>query len=150
MERRRLSPAQLEEMEGCFCAALRRTTRAVTQLYDTALRPLKLRSTQLPILVATSRFGRVPLAALAERLGMDRTTLLRNVRPLLRRKLVEVVTEQGSRRAELRPTPAGSALLARVLPGWRAAQASALESVGGLDWSRALEAMSRVAAGRRR
>lgn len=149
MERRKLSPAELEEMEGCLCAALRRTTRTVTQRYDAALRPLGLRSTQLPILVATNRFGSVPLAALAERLGMDRTTLLRNVRPLLRRKLVEVVTEEGSRRTALRPTPAGSALLARLHPAWRAAQARALEAVDGLDWSRALEAISRVAGGPR-
>lgn len=136
-------------MAGCLCSALRRTTRAVTQLYDAALRPLGLRSTQLPILVAASRLGRVPLAALAERLGMDRTTLLRNVRPLVRRKLVEVVTEEGSRRAELRATPAGGALLARVHPAWSAAQTRALKAVEGVDWSGALEAMGR-AAGRPR
>lgn len=143
--RAKASPTELEEMAGCVCSSLRRTTRVVTQLYDKALRPHRLRATQLPILVATTRAGPVPLAALAETLGMDRTTLLRNARPLVRRKLVEVAAEAGSRRVELRATEAGRALLARLLPAWRAAQDRLLEALEGVDWSGTLATMTGAA-----
>src|SRR3989442_15951619 len=71
------SPADLQEMSGCVCFGLRRATRAVTQFYDSALKPHRLRATQLPILAAASRQESAPLAPLAQELGMDRTTLLR-------------------------------------------------------------------------
>jgi len=138
------SPAALREMAGCVCFALRRTSRAVTQFYEAALRPHRLRATQFPILVAASDGEEMPLAPLAERLGMDRTTLLRNLRPLVRRGLLEVVTLASSRRTLVRGTPAGRALLARVYPAWKRAQARALRSLEGMDWSRTLEALGRL------
>jgi DNA-binding MarR family transcriptional regulator len=129
-------------MMGCVCCALRRTTRALTQFYDRALRAHRLRITQLPILVAASRPGAVPLGRVAERLGMDRTTLLRNVRPLVKRRLVQVALSPESRRTEIRLTPAGRALLARVYPEWKQAQAWALARLGGSEWSRKLTALA--------
>jgi DNA-binding MarR family transcriptional regulator len=132
-------------MADCVCASLRRTTRMVTQFYEAALRPHRLRATQLPILVAAARAGPVPLAALATKLGMDRTTLLRNVRPLLRRKLLAVGTEEGSRQARLEATPAGRALLARAHPAWKAAQARVLRALKGVDWPTTFSALARAA-----
>jgi DNA-binding MarR family transcriptional regulator len=140
-----VAPAAVEEMSGCVCFALRRTTRAVTQFYDRALKPHRLRATQFPILVAASSQGAVPLARLAQTLGMDRTTLLRNVRPLVRRGLLRVAPAAHSRRTEIRATVAGRALLARVYPDWKRAQAQALQTLEGSDWSRSLDTLSRMA-----
>jgi DNA-binding MarR family transcriptional regulator len=133
--------AALDEMMGCVCLALRRAARALTQSYDHVLRAHHLRITQLPILVAASRHDAVPLAQLAERLGMDRTTLLRNVRPLVKRRLIDAGPAPGSRRTEIRITPSGRALLARAYPDWKRAQVRVLESLGGTDWSRKLAAL---------
>ncbi len=133
-------------MADCVCFALRRTTRAVTQLYDAALRPHGLRVTQLPILVAASRAEPVPVAPLAERLGMDRTTLLRNVRPLVRRKLIDFTTDD-SGRTGIRTTPAGRSLLARAYPAWKKIQTRVLGNVGDLDWPQTLKAFKRAAHG---
>ncbi len=135
------SRVALEEMTGCVCLALRRAARVVTLHYDRALRVHRLRVTQMAILVATGRRGAWPLADLAQFLGMDRTTLLRNVRPLARRRLVVVSLAANSRRTEIRATPGGRALLARVYPEWKRAQARALQSLRGSDWSRSLEAL---------
>jgi DNA-binding MarR family transcriptional regulator len=129
-------------MMGCVCCALRRTTRALTQFYDRALRSHRLRITQLPILVAASRHAAMPTGRVAARLSMDRTTLLRNVRPLAKRRLVKVGLSRGSGRTEIRITPAGRALLARVYPEWKQAQARALASLGGSDFSRRLAALA--------
>ena len=136
--------AKVDEMATCVGFTLRKAARAVTQYYDRALRAHRLRVTQLPILVAASQHGSIPLGKLAPTLGMDRTTLLRNVRPLARRRLVEVSPEADSRRTEIRATAAGRALLARVYPDWKKAQDRALKSLQGSAWSRSLETLAEV------
>ena len=130
--------AELEDFQDCLCLALRRTTRIVTQRYDAALRPFGLRATQLPILTAAATGDGVRLAPLAESLGMDRTTLLRNVRPLVRRRLVDVGRAVGHRHDELRATAKGRALLARVYPAWRGVQAEMRAQVADSEWRLAL------------
>jgi DNA-binding MarR family transcriptional regulator len=131
----------MQEMTGCVCFALRRAARSVTQFYDRALKAHGLRVTQLSLLVGASQFGAVPLAKLAQALGMDRTTLLRNVRPLVRRRLLEVSQEADSRRTEIRATAGGRALLARAYPEWKKAQEQALKRLPGSDWRRSLDAL---------
>ena len=116
------TPTQLQDLRGCACLALRRAARIVTQRYDAALRPFGVRAGQLSILTAAASAPGAPLAALAEALGMDRTTLLRNVRPMVRKRWLEVRQEAGSRRAEVRATAKGRELLARVYPVWRRVQ----------------------------
>jgi DNA-binding MarR family transcriptional regulator len=143
----RLRPGAIAEMDGCVCLALRRTARTLTRFYDRALRRHRLRATQLPILAAACTQEAVPLAAVAEALGMERTTLLRNVRPLVRRRLVSVDTPADSRRTEIRATPAGRALVARAYPEWRRAQATALKTLREGDWVRGLAALEAVARG---
>jgi DNA-binding MarR family transcriptional regulator len=71
----------------------------------------------------------MPLARMAAALDMERTTLLRNVRPLVRRDLVEIRREADGRRDEIHATAAGLALLARLYPTWRAVQQRLLASV---------------------
>ena len=114
--------AELHNLQDCLCLALRRTTRIVTQRYDAALRPFGIRVTQLPILTAAASGDGVPLTPLAEGFGMDRTTLLRNVRPLARRGLVDVRRAVGHRHDELHATAKGRRLLARAYPAWRQVQ----------------------------
>jgi DNA-binding MarR family transcriptional regulator len=121
MERTGPSRHELRAFEGCLCLALRRTTRVVTQQFDAALRPFGVRATQLPILTAAAG-GATVLAELAAALGMERTTLLRNVRPLVRRGLIVVRREKDGRRDEVTATTAGRALLQRVYPAWREVQ----------------------------
>lgn len=128
----------LARMQDCVCTELRRASRLVTQRYDAALRPFGLRATQLPILVAAEVAGPVPLAALSARLGMERTTLLRNLRPLTRQGLVRVDTAAGSTRGEVHLTRAGRALLERVYPAWEEAQLAVLRSVRDPGWKRVL------------
>src|SRR5258708_13366249 len=63
----------------CMCGSFRRTSRALTQLYEQALRPFGLRATQLTILQVLSLTGEVSQGQLGEMLAMDSTSLTRTL-----------------------------------------------------------------------
>lgn len=111
-----------EEGGRCACFNLRRVTRAVTQLYDDALRPTGLRSTQITVLVALSRAQPVTIQRLAASLVVDRTTLTRNLRPLQEAGLVRVERGSDRRVREIVLTPAGERKIEEAFPRWRRAQ----------------------------
>ncbi len=121
---------------NCSCFAMRKAARAVTQMYDQALRPSGLRATQLPLLIAAERAGTLGVGELAEQLVMDRTTLTRNLKPLLDRGLLESVAGADRRRRPIAITAQGRAALARALPYWREAQARMTGSLGRARWGR--------------
>src|SRR5919106_5706929 len=87
-----MSPAtsDFSECQDCVCFAVRRAARAITQHYDRELRPAGLRVTQFSVLAVLSHGEPRPVNRVASRLGMDRTTLTRNLRPLVDRGYVTV------------------------------------------------------------
>ena len=106
----------------CACLNVRRTARAVTQLYDRTFAPLGLRATQVTLLVALERAGPVPFTRLADALGMDRTTLTRNLAPLQRQRLVSLRPGPDRRVRLAALTDKGRASLAAAVPLWEEAQ----------------------------
>ena len=107
----------------CNCTALRKATRRVSQLYDSALEPCGLRTTQRAILNHIVRAGTPPLGELAEALVMDRGALTHNLKPLERDGLVEISVDPDDRRNRLVAlTAAGRAKLAESEPLWKRAQ----------------------------
>src|SRR5215471_15422318 len=98
--------------EVCNCLALRQASRHVTQFYDQLLASSGLRTTQFSILIRLKRAGPMTINALAKALVMDRTTLGRNILPLEREGLIDVVPGRADRRSKvLRLTKAGAARL---------------------------------------
>src|SRR6266478_10260461 len=109
--------------EECNCLAVRQAARHVTQFYDQFLAPSGLRTTQFSILAKLKRKGPTTINTLAADLVMDRTTLGRNILPLQRERLIEVVKGRADRRSkELRLTEAGAERLNAALKGWVQAQ----------------------------
>jgi DNA-binding MarR family transcriptional regulator len=97
---------------------VRRVSRAITRMYDEALRPLGLQATQLTLLNAVTMCGDgATMPRLADILAMDQTTLSRNLRPLEKSGWIRIDRMETDRRARLaRPTPDGERLLAGALP----------------------------------
>jgi DNA-binding MarR family transcriptional regulator len=126
----------------CACFHAREAARAVTRAYDRAFAPLGLRATQFSLLVALSVAESPTITVLAERLGMDRTTLTRNLRPLLRDGLVELAPADGPRPRPPAITRKGSALLAKANAHWRAAQSALERKLGREGFARALESLT--------
>jgi DNA-binding MarR family transcriptional regulator len=116
-----------EVADGCACKRLRGAARAVTRLYDEALRPSGLRITQFTLLVAVAIGEPVPITRLADALGLDRTTLARDLRPLTDRGLVEIRTGDDRRTRVVRLTGQGRDALGRAYPLWQSAQARIVE-----------------------
>jgi DNA-binding MarR family transcriptional regulator len=106
----------------CTCFRLRRASRRVTQVYDHELAAVGLSLNQYSILRRTEREPRV-LGGLAEELGMDRTTLTRNLSPLMDAGLLETVRGQDARQRVITLTDEGRARLAAATPCWQRAQA---------------------------
>ncbi len=104
------------EPTNCTCFGLRKAARAVTQMYDQALKPSGLRATQLSLLAVTERAGPRRMAEIAELLVMDRTTLTRNLKPLLDRGLLKSIEGSDRRRRPIAITAEGRAALAQALP----------------------------------
>jgi DNA-binding MarR family transcriptional regulator len=125
--RRRTSPAVLP----CACANLRRASRAVTQLYDDALRETGLRVTQFTLLQALSLAGELTQGELSEFLAIDSTTLTRTLRPLEDRGWIHSRPGQDRRERHWAITAAGRARLTKARPAWEAVQRRMRTRVGG-------------------
>jgi DNA-binding MarR family transcriptional regulator len=123
-----------EIIANCACLKVRMAARAVTRAYDAALRPVGLRATQLSVLVAVAIDGAISIAALADFLGMDRTTLTRNLRPLEKEGLIFVGPEGWRRSRILEITSKGQSRLREALPLWENAQNALRQKLGYQAW----------------
>jgi DNA-binding MarR family transcriptional regulator len=108
--------------------------RAVTRLYDEMLRPTGLRATQLAVLVAVGNEDVTSITELAKFMGMDRSTLTRNLAPLERGGLIRVGNEGWRRSRIVEITSKGHSRLRDALPFWEKAQQAMRQKLGGRRW----------------
>ena len=121
--------------ENCVCFNLRRVTRAVTQFYDAEIRRHGIRPTQGSILASLMAKAAWNMAELSDWLGMERTTLVRNLRPLQRDGFVKVVGGGRGNRVELTITTKGRERIEKLTPAWKSAQSAAVKTLGEKRWS---------------
>ena len=114
----------------CVCATLRMATRSVARVYDRALAPHGIRTTQYSILARLEVEGPAPVGRLAARLAMDRTTLAREAAPLVRTGLVAEEAGADRRQRVLALTDDGLARLEAARPAWRDAQRLLRDELG--------------------
>lgn len=122
----------LRVRDTCLCLHTQRAARSIARKFDEAFRPLDLKSGQFSLLMSLNRPEPPTLGAVAQLLGMDRTTLTANLKPLERRGLVEVRPDAADRRSRrLALTDEGRGLLVDAVPLWERTQAE-LETALGL------------------
>jgi DNA-binding MarR family transcriptional regulator len=112
----------IEKTQGCLNFQLRRTSRLLGRYYDDALRHLGLRITQFNLLAVLAQTGPIAITALAELVGMERSALARNLKPIERRKLVTVTPGKDKRTRTITLAPSGRRKLEEALPEWDQAQ----------------------------
>jgi DNA-binding MarR family transcriptional regulator len=125
--------------DECTCMRARQASRVLSRLYDEELRPTGVQISQLTVLVAAARFeAGARIAAMADALGMDRTTLTRNLRPLEQEGLLRVARDPADARARIvLLTRAGERVIERVFPAWQQSQ-KRLRALLGTDQAKEL------------
>jgi len=141
--------ADLLDPASCACFNIRKAARKVTQSYDRALAPAGLLATQFALLAVLARErGKdgIPMTRLAKRLGMDRTTLTRNLRVVERAKWVSVRAGEDPRERLVTLTAAGRKKFAAALPLWKDAQTRTVKRLGRANLTRLLDLTARLEA----
>src|SRR5215470_3829612 len=106
----------------CVCHSVQRAARAVTRLYDAALQPTGLRSTQFAVLVAIAKSEPVTISRLETLLGADQTTLSRGLAILKRLGYVTLAPGADRRERLAQLTPSGRQALDGAVPYWKRVQ----------------------------
>jgi DNA-binding MarR family transcriptional regulator len=144
--------ADLTGVGYCVAFTFRRTARAVTKVYDAALQPFSLRSTQFSILVAVAKTQPVAVGDLANVLLVDPSTLSRSLLLMQRQRLVAVSGRSAMRQRFVTLSPQGALKLNDSVPCWRKVQAQFVNLLGSDYWKelqRDFETLSRRADGLR-
>lgn len=122
-------------IDACACNNFRKASRAITQLFDQTLEPSGLRSTQLVLLLEILVAGSTTIPQLSRRLVMDRSTLQRNIAPLVERGLIEArAAERKGRSRIIHITERGREAVDTAVPLWERAQSSFVDHLGKRRW----------------
>jgi DNA-binding MarR family transcriptional regulator len=113
-----------------MCGSIRRTSRALTQLYEQTLRPLGLRATQFTILQVLARAGEVSQGQLGEILAMDSSSLTRTLKIMIQQSWVAERPGRDRRERWLRLSRTGEAQMKRALPAWDKIQSRLRREMG--------------------
>jgi DNA-binding MarR family transcriptional regulator len=115
---------------ACNCLNLRRAASAITKIYDEKLAPSGLTISQYSILKHIEALAPVSVSEPARHIKLDRTTLVRNLKPLEAEGLIEDISQGNSRNRGLRLTPAGTAKCGEAKSSWNDAQDFILRELG--------------------
>jgi DNA-binding MarR family transcriptional regulator len=121
--------------DSCTCSELRRAARAVTLLYDNAFRSSGLLSTQLGALHVIYKSDSIRISHLAKELGMDRTTLTRNLSVLQRQGFIKISSGKDNRTRIVTITNKGRTTIAKAIPLWNDVQNKVKEQMGETLWN---------------
>jgi DNA-binding MarR family transcriptional regulator len=126
-----------------MCSTVRRTARALTNLYDRMLAPSGLLSTQYSVLRKIEA-DPLSITALAAAMDLDRTTLGRNLKIMERERLIELSTGADQRQRLVSPTPHGRAAFKAAVPLWRRAQNAVNEKLTKGERERLFSSLRRL------
>jgi DNA-binding MarR family transcriptional regulator len=129
----------------CVCGSIRRTSRALTQVYEQALRRLGLRATQFTILQVLSRAGDASQRRLGQMLAMDSSTLTRTLEIMSREGWVEHRRGKDQRQRWWSLTKSGRMQLQRAEPVWAELQSRLRRRVGAGVWDNLFQLTNEVA-----
>lgn len=114
----------------CVGMRIRVISRAISRIYDEALRPHGIKTTQLSILAVVSILGQAAPAEVCRILHLEESTLSRNTRRMANKGWLEIGRAKDRRARLLRLTPEGNQVLIKAFPSWREAQEKVLAMLG--------------------
>lgn len=142
--KKRAEPDPAIEMPDCICGALRMATRAITQLYDEALRPSGLRVTQYSLLSRIARLQPVSAGTLESSLYFDQTTLARALKVLEKEGLIRRAPSSDRRTKRIELTALGARRVEHARKLWVEAQNGMVGQVGQQTWRETRDGLLRL------
>jgi DNA-binding MarR family transcriptional regulator len=130
MGRKSVKSDAAEVVRDCIATRLRMVNRVITRVYDDALRPLRLKVSQMTLLVVAEDRGLIRQSEVGAELHLDDSTLSRNLERMRTKGWLEEVSGDDARVHSYRLTATGRALLERAIPAWRRAQHQAQRLLG--------------------
>lgn len=111
-----------KQSSPCNCLNMRRASHAITEVYDDFLKPSDLSVSQFSIVKHLNYLGPISVSDLSLTMRLDRTTLVRNLKPLEKMGLVKDISEEGTRNRQLMLTEKGKAHYEQGEELWQKAQ----------------------------
>jgi DNA-binding MarR family transcriptional regulator len=128
----------------CASFNFRKAARVITQLFDNALQPAGLRSTQLVVLLAAGIHENATMSKLADVIVADRTTLTRALKPLFVKGYLKSVTGKDKRKTSIVLTDKGHQIILKSAPHWTKAQNHVIKTLGRKNWENLRTALNKV------
>lgn len=128
---------------SCYCLKLRRATSDVTRFYDKILSECDITVSQYGLLLNISKAEKGSLRELADMAELDRSTLARNIKPLIKKEFVYDAKAEGTRDSSYQLTNSGKNVLGKAKGLWEQAQKK-VETILGNNGVQELEKMLRA------
>lgn len=128
--------------DSCTCGELRKAARAITLLYDNAFKSSGLLSTQFNVLDVICNSNSIRISDLAEKQGMDRTTLTRNLSVLERQGFIKISSGKDHRTRIVTATQKGRNAVAKAIPLWIEVQRKVKQQMGEDVWLNLIQNLS--------
>jgi DNA-binding MarR family transcriptional regulator len=128
----------------CTCGELRKAARAITLLYDNAFKSTGLLSTQFNVLQAIYNIDSIRISDLANKLGMDRTTLTRNLSVLERHGFIEIFQGKDQRTRIVTATQKGRSAVSKTILLWNEVQRKVKQEMGENSWRELMQNLGQL------
>ncbi len=130
MSEQSLDPSKISP-DLCVANNFRKIARTLVQTYEEALKPAGITIAQFSTLGTLNGAGPLTIQQLAEAMEIDRTTLARNLKPLTRSGLIEVVENPKDRRVKfVNISQLGLLKLQEAAPLWASVQEHFVTGIG--------------------
>jgi DNA-binding MarR family transcriptional regulator len=123
-----------QNTEKCYCISFRRAAKAATAYYDRMLFDTGITVNQYSLLINLYRIAPCNVSTLAKTMRLDRTTLVRNMKPLVNMGLLQDLAEEGGRDRQLTVTTLGIKSLEMAQQRWEKAQVGLKKHIGEKDF----------------
>lgn len=135
-----------KKVSVCNCINLRRASHAITEVYDEILASSGLKISQYLLLKNVKRLGPVSVSSLALEIRLDRTTIVRNLKPMEERGFIKDDATKGTRNRQLKLTDRGLEILEAAEPLWLKAQNFIEQYLGKDDMNTLIVLLSKIEA----
>lgn len=136
----------LDNPENCTSFRTKQFARLVERHYDAYLGAVDIKTTQFTLLTNVLRRGPISIAELADRMGLDASTLSRNLKPALLHHWVSQRVGEDARTRQISITPVGRGIQAVALAHWRDAQRDLKDKIGAQRISKLLNLLEACSA----